>query len=57
MDPYACRTMDEALADLYSKFDRTPKNSTGTRLDLERMIDALEAEIHDRAAQALAWYS
>lgn len=55
--PDTPRTMDEALADLYDKFDSIPAASIDTRLDLERMINALEAEIHDRGARVLAWYS
>lgn len=56
-DADTCRTIDQALSDLYDKLDRTPENSSGTRVDLERMIDGLEAEIGDRAALALARYS
>jgi len=51
------RTMDEALVDLYNKLDRIPEASRSTRFDLERMIDTLEAEINDRGARVLAWYS
>jgi hypothetical protein len=49
--------MDQALADLYNKFDRIPEASIDARFDLERMINALEAEIHDRGARVLARYS
>jgi hypothetical protein len=45
--------MTEALADLYNKIDRATELSVCTRLDLERMIEGLEAEITDRAARAL----
>jgi hypothetical protein len=48
------RTMAEALADLYNKVDRATERSVCTRLDLERMIQGLEAEITDRAARVLA---
>jgi hypothetical protein len=51
------RTIDEALVDLYNKLDRIPEASRGTRFDLERMIDMLEAEINDRGARVLASYS
>ena len=51
------RTMDEALGDLYSKLDRTPAESIDNRLHLDRMIETLEAEIVERCARALAWYS
>jgi hypothetical protein len=52
-----CRTMTEALADLYDKRDRASQISVFTRLDLERMIEGLEAEIHDRAERVLQLYS
>ena len=51
------RTMDQALADLYNKFDRIPEASIETRFDLERMINTLEAEIDDRGTRVLARYS
>ena len=57
MDPETCRTMDAALSDLYDKLDRTPVESADSRLNLDRMIEGLEAEIVERGERALAWYS
>jgi hypothetical protein len=55
--PNICRTLDVVLSDLYDKYDRTPENSIGTRIDLDRMIKGLEAEIGERGARLLARYS
>jgi hypothetical protein len=53
---HVSRSLDKALADLYSKLDRTPVSSIDARRNLERMIKALEASITDRAERVLALY-
>jgi hypothetical protein len=43
--------MEQALADLRAKYERTPESSPRTRQELERMIKTLEAEIELREAR------
>jgi hypothetical protein len=46
--------MEAALADLWSKHDRTPENSAISRQELARMAQALQAEIAERNARVAA---
>lgn len=48
------RSLEQALADLRDKYDRTPENSDSTRRDLNRMANTLEAEIAERASRSAA---
>jgi hypothetical protein len=57
IDPDTCRTLDQALGDLYDKLDRTPVESADGRLNLDRMIEGLEAEIAVRGERVLARYA
>jgi hypothetical protein len=42
------RSLEQTLADIRDKYDRTPENSRSIRWDLGRMVNMLEAEIADR---------
>jgi hypothetical protein len=51
-EPDTLRSLEQALADIRAKYDRTPKSALRTRRDLARMIMELEAEIALRRARA-----